>query len=224
MGLTALKFGPDGLLTVVVQDRLTGELRMVAHADQAALQKTLETGDAWFYSRSRATLWRKGESSGNVLHVREIYADCDGDAVVYLADPEGPSCHTGRTACFFHVLDRDGALRQDERLHAQAALPRLWSELLERAHRSAERSYTRKLLDGGPEVIGAKLREEADELARAVQGESRERVVSEAADVLYHLLVGLLSRGASLAEVEAELARRSGTSGLDEKRNRGRGA
>jgi phosphoribosyl-ATP pyrophosphohydrolase/phosphoribosyl-AMP cyclohydrolase len=224
MGLDALKFGSDGLITVVIQDRLTGELRMVGYANEVALQRTLDTGECWFWSRSRSALWRKGESSGHVLHVREVWTDCDGDAVVYMVDPEGPTCHTGRTACFFRVLERDGTPREDERSHAQAALPRLWSELVARAESSAERSYTRKLLDGGPEAIGAKLREEADELARAVQGESHERVVSEAADVLYHLLVGLLSRGATLAEVESELARRSGTSGLDEKRSRSSGA
>jgi phosphoribosyl-ATP pyrophosphohydrolase/phosphoribosyl-AMP cyclohydrolase len=222
MGLEALKFGPDGLLTVVVQDRLTGELRMLAHANEAALQQTLDTGEAHFYSRSRAAMWRKGETSGHVLHVREIWADCDADAVVYLVDPEGPSCHTGRTACFFRVLERDGSLRDDPRLHAQSALPRLWSELLARAGASAERSYTRKLLDGGPDAIGAKLREEADELARAVRDESEARVVSEAADVLYHVLVGLLSRGTSLRDVEAELARRFGTSGIAEKQQRNR--
>ena len=220
MGLEALKFGPDGLLTVVVQDRLTGELRMLAHANAAALQQTLDTGEAHFFSRSRAAMWRKGETSGHVLQVREIWADCDADAVVYLVDPEGPSCHTGRTACFFRVLEHDGSLRDDARMHAQSALPRLWSELLARATASAERSYTRKLLDGGPDAIGAKLREEADELARAVRDESEARVVSEAADVLYHVLVGLLSRGTSLRDVEAELARRFGTSGIDEKRGR----
>jgi phosphoribosyl-ATP pyrophosphohydrolase/phosphoribosyl-AMP cyclohydrolase len=223
MSLDALQFGPDGLLAVVIQDRLTGEVRMLGHANREALQHTLDTGDAWFWSRSRGALWRKGESSGNVLRVHEIWADCDSDAVVYLCDPEGPTCHTGRSACFFRRIERDGTLRDDARLHAQGALPRLWSELAARASASAERSYTKKLLDGGPQAIGAKLREEADELARAIQGESHDRVVSEAADVLYHLLVGLLSRGASLAEVEGELARRSGTSGLDEKRNRGSG-
>lgn len=224
MGLEALKFGPDGLLTVVVQDRLTGELRMLAHANAAALQQTLDTGEAFFFSRSRNALWRKGETSGHVLHVREIWADCDADAVVYLVDAEGPSCHTGRTACFFRRLGRDGALHDDEELHAQSALPRLWSELLARASASSERSYTRKLLDGGADAIGAKLREEADELARAVRDESEARVVSEAADVLYHVLVGLLLRGTSLRDVEAELARRFGTSGIDEKRSRSSGA
>ena len=224
MGLDALQFGPDGLLTVVVQDRLTGELRMVAHANEAALQQTLDTGEGWFWSRSRGALWRKGESSGHVLRVHEVWADCDADAVVYLVDPVGPSCHTGRTACFFRVLERDGALRDDGTRHAQSALPRLWTELLARASASAERSYTRKLLDGGADAIGAKLREEADELARAVHGESDARVVSEAADVLYHVLVALLQRGTSLRDVEAELARRFGVSGIDEKRGRSTGS
>jgi phosphoribosyl-ATP pyrophosphohydrolase/phosphoribosyl-AMP cyclohydrolase len=205
---------------VVVQDRLTGELRMVAHANEPALQQTLDTGEGWFWSRSRGALWRKGESSRHVLRVHEVWTDCDGDAVVYLVDPEGPSCHTGRTACFFRVVGRDGALHDDGRSHAQSALPRLWAELRERASASAQQSYTRKLLDGGADAIGAKLREEADELARAVHEESEARIVSEAADVLYHVLVGLLSRGASLRDVEAELARRFGVSGIDEKRAR----
>jgi phosphoribosyl-AMP cyclohydrolase len=93
MGLHALKFGPDGLLTVVVQDRLTGELRMVAHANEPALQQTLDTGEGWFWSRSRGALWRKGESSRHVLRVHEVWTDCDGDAVVYLVDPEGRDVH-----------------------------------------------------------------------------------------------------------------------------------
>jgi phosphoribosyl-ATP pyrophosphohydrolase/phosphoribosyl-AMP cyclohydrolase len=214
-----LKFDADGLLTVVAQDRLTGELRMLAHANEAAVRATLETGEAHFYSRSRQALWRKGESSGNVLRVHEVWADCDGDALLYLVEPAGPSCHTGRETCFFHVLDRDG-LREDPQAQGRAVLPRLWAELLSRRDVAADRSYTRKLLDEGPHKIAAKVREEGDELARALEGESAERVVSEAADVVYHALVGLIARGVSLRDVEAELARRFGTSGLLEKASR----
>jgi len=225
MSTAQLKFDASGLVTVVVQDRLSGEIRMLAHADRAALEATLRTGEGHFYSRSRQRMWRKGEESGNVLKVHEIFADCDGDALVYLVDPVGPSCHTGRKSCFFQRLELDASgdlsLREDPAAHARALLPRLWAELEARRDATADRSYTRKLLDGGADKVGAKLREEADELARAIAGEADERVVSEAADLVYHLLVGLLLRGRTPQQVQAELARRFGTSGIDEKASRG---
>jgi len=221
--LSQLKLDTDGLVTVVVQDRLTGEIRMLAHANEAAVQATLESGAAHFYSRSRQALWRKGESSGHVLRVTEIWADCDADALLYLVDPEGPSCHTGRQTCFFHVLDSEG-LHEQATAQGRALLPRLWAELLARKSAAADRSYTRKLLDEGPAKIAAKVREEGDELARALESESDARVVSEAADVVYHALVGLIARGLELRDVEAELARRFGVSGLAEKASRKRSA
>jgi phosphoribosyl-ATP pyrophosphohydrolase/phosphoribosyl-AMP cyclohydrolase len=217
--LSQLKLDADGLVTVVVQDRLSGEIRMVAHANEAAVAATLESGLAHFYSRSRRALWRKGESSGNQMRVHEIWADCDSDALLYLVDPEGPSCHTGRQTCFFHVLDARG-LHEHAAAQGRALLPRLWAELLSRKDAVSERSYTRKLLDEGPPKIAAKVREEGDELARALEGESDQRVVSEAADVVYHALVGLIARGIALRDVEAELARRFGVSGLVEKASR----
>lgn len=221
MDLSGIAWGPDGLVPVVAQDRLTGEIRMLAHANAEALARTLATREAHFWSRSRAKLWRKGEESGHVLAVHEVWADCDADTLVYLVDPAGVSCHTGRETCFFRRVGGGGDVSDDPTRHARALLPRLWAELGERARADATQSYTRTLLDGGAPAIGAKLREEADELARALLGESRERAVAEAADVVYHLLVALLARGASLRDVEAELARRSGVSGLAEKASRG---
>ena len=217
MTLAELKYDERGLLTVVAQDRLTGELRMLAHANREALQATLDTGDAHFYSRSRGALWKKGESSGHVLRVSEVWTDCDGDAVLYLVEPAGPSCHTGRATCFFRVIGKDGAVADNAQTHGMSALPRLWAELEARKANGAAKSYTRKLLDGGAAAINAKITEEAGELAQAIRDESDQRVVSEAADVLYHVLVGLLSRGVSMRDVEAELAKRFGVSGLDEK-------
>jgi phosphoribosyl-ATP pyrophosphohydrolase/phosphoribosyl-AMP cyclohydrolase len=221
MDLSQLKYDDRGLVTVVVQDRLTGEIRMLAHADQAALRATLESGEGHFYSRSRKSMWKKGETSGHVLKVHEVWADCDGDALVYLVDPVGPSCHTERESCFFRRVD-DGGVRDDPQAHARALLPRLWAELQARKDAGGERSYTRKLLDGGAAKVGEKIREEADELAHAIAEESDERVVSEAADELYHLMVGLLLRGVGVRDVQAELARRFGTSGLEEKASRGK--
>lgn len=220
MTLPQLKYDANGLVTVVVQDRLTGELRMLAHADEQALRATLETGEGHFYSRSRKAPWRKGETSGHVLRVSEMWIDCDADAVVYLVDPDGPSCHTGRTSCFFRKLESDGSLQEPEGAHARPTLPQLFAELEQRKRNPAASSYTRKLLESGVLDIGAKIREEADELARALANEGDERVVAEAADEIYHLLVGLLARDLDLRAVEAELARRFGVSGLAEKASR----
>jgi phosphoribosyl-ATP pyrophosphohydrolase/phosphoribosyl-AMP cyclohydrolase len=220
MGLDDLKWDRDGLVTVVVQDAWTGEVRMLAHANRAALVATFETGYAHFYSRSRQSLWCKGESSGHKLQVQKVWVDCDADALIYLADAAGPSCHTLRETCFFTRLDGPNAAVEEPKQHAQSALPALWQELVARRAAAAEKSYTRSLLDAGAERICAKIEEEANELSRAIQGEDDKRVVSEAADVMYHMLVGLLSRGVTLTDLEKELARRSGVSGLVEKASR----
>ena len=219
MAADDIAWGPDGLVPVVVQDRLTGEVRMLAYANREALDKTIATRSAHFYSRSRGKLWRKGEESGHTLAVDTVWTDCDADTLVYLVDPTGPTCHTGRETCFFRTVGEDG-VADDPTRHAHALLGRLWRDLEARRDASATKSYTRKLLDAGPEKIAEKVREEADELARALVGETEARTVSEAADVVYHLLVGLLARGVTLRDVEAELARRHGTSGLDEKASR----
>jgi phosphoribosyl-ATP pyrophosphohydrolase/phosphoribosyl-AMP cyclohydrolase len=212
--LDAVKFDERGLVTVVAQDALTGEVRMVAWADREALARTTETGEAHFYSRSRRSLWRKGESSGNVLVVRALLLDCDGDSIVAMVEPKGPTCHTGAPSCFFRAWSA-GEWTGDAR--PLAMMERLERSLESRARGEGARSYTRSLLEAGPAKIGAKLREEADELARATEGEPDERVASEAADVIYHLSVALLSRGVPWRAVLEELSRRFGTSGLDEK-------
>lgn len=219
-----VKYGDDGLIPAIVQDRLTGQVRMVAYMTREALARTLATGRATFFSRSRGALWEKGEQSGNTLHVRAIYADCDADALVLLADPAGPSCHTGRPSCFFREVDERGqvaAQATDENGEAAPFLGELERIIASRRDASASKSYTRTLLDGGADRIGAKLREEADELACAIASEADERVVSEAADVLYHLMVGLASRGIGMREVIAALADRTKKSGHEEKAARG---
>jgi len=215
-----LAYDGAGLVTVVAQDRLTGEVRMLAHANLEAIEKTLETGKAHFFSRSRQALWRKGESSGHELVVHEVWVDCDADAVVYLVDPSGPTCHTGSPTCFFRPLTQAKGAKRANAPHAQPQLPRLFSELLARRDGQAQTSYTKRLLSQGASAVCAKIAEESGELIAAIESESDERVVSEAADVVYHLLVGLLSRGLGLRDVEAELARRAGVSGLVEKASR----
>lgn len=213
--------GEQDLLPVVVQDHVTGEIRMLAWATLEAVRLTLVTGKATFFSRSRDEIWEKGKTSGNELDVAAVLVDCDADAVVYSATPRGPTCHTGAPSCFFQRLGPTGALETPtEETAPQTLLSRLDEVLARRKASTAEKSYTRSLYDGGAEKIGAKLREEADELARAVAGEEPSRVVSEAADVLFHVMVALRSRDVGIADVLRELERRTGTSGHDEKRSR----
>lgn len=215
MSAVAVAWDERGLVPVVVQDRLTGEVRMVAWANDEALRHTKETGSATFWSRSRRELWVKGATSGHTMRVHDILVDCDGDTLLYLVDPAGPSCHTGTASCFFRPL-------HDGELCASRApfLSTLTEEIAARRHATSAKSYVKSLLEGGAETIGAKVREEADEFVRAVAGESDERVSSEAADLLFHLLVGLESRGVDVRSVLAVLAKRFGTSGLVEKASR----
>jgi len=213
-----LAYGADGLISVIVQDRLTGQVRMLAHMTPEALAETLRTGMATFFSRSRQGLWVKGETSGNGLRVHAVVADCDADALLLLVDPLGPTCHTGSPSCFFRRVDESGAA--EEGVDAAPFLEELERAIEARKTSDAKTSYTKSLLDGGPEAIGAKLAEEAAELARAIACESEARVASEAADLVYHLLVGLASRGVRLRDVVAALAARAGVSGHAEKAGR----
>lgn len=210
--------GDLALVPVVAQHHLTGEIRMLAWATAEAVEATLATGRAVFFSRSRRELWEKGKTSGNGMQVKSVLVDCDADALVYLVDTAGPSCHTGAPSCFFRRLGVGGLL--EERAEPQTMLARLEEVLRRRKQATAEKSYAKSLYDAGPVKIGGKLREEADELARAVEGESDERVVSEAADVLFHVMVALRARDLDVSAVLEELSRRSGTSGHDEKKNR----
>ncbi len=214
-----VKFDRDGLVPVIVQDHLTGDVRMFAHATIEAVRATLDSGRATFWSRSRNELWEKGLTSGNSLDVKRVLVDCDDDCLIYLAEPRGATCHTGAPSCFFQTMDPGGALHQQVAA-PQTVLARLESQIAARKSATAEKSYTKSLLDGGAAVIGMKLREEAEELARAVASESEERVANEAADVIYHLLVALRSRDVSLREVLVVLEARSGVSGHDEKQKR----
>ncbi len=215
MNKLPLQFGDHGLIPVVVQDHLTGEVRMVAYATAEAIEKTVQTGRATFWSRSRGELWEKGRTSGNAIDVRRVLVDCDADCVVYSGEPHGASCHTGADSCFFQVLE-NGALTQASD-QPQTLLATLEAVLESRKKATGDKSYTKSLYDAGPAAIGAKVREEADELARALGSEGDERVVSEAADLLYHLLVAIRFRAIPLRRVLAELGRRLGTSGHAEK-------
>jgi phosphoribosyl-AMP cyclohydrolase / phosphoribosyl-ATP pyrophosphohydrolase len=176
------------LKPAVVQDSATGRVLMLAWMDEEAERLTRETNEAWFWSRSRERLWRKGETSGNTLEVDELRDDCDDDAILLRVSPAGPTCHTGSTTCF---------------------APALWRAVSERALERPDGSYTASLLDAGVGACARKVGEEAVELAVAALDEPDERVVEEAADVVYHLYVLLAARGLDISMVDEVLRLRS---------------
>ncbi len=220
--VSELKFDERGLLPAIAQDHLTGEVRMVAWMNREAVRLTLETGWATFYSRSRSKLWMKGETSGHRLRVHSVTADCDGDTLLLGVSAEGPSCHTGARNCFFNPVDRSTSI--DETANPLPVLPvlaELERTIERRRSSSAEKSYTKSLLDGGVSRISGKITEESKELVEALENESSARVASEAADVIFHLLVGLRSRDVPFSEVIEVLRQRMGVSGHVEKASRG---
>ncbi len=179
------------LKAAIVQDARTNRVLMLGWMNEEAERLTRETGEAWFWSRSREQLWRKGESSGNTLAVEEFRDDCDGDALLVRVVPAGPTCHTGSVSCF---------------------APGLWRTIAERAAERPEGSYTTELLNAGIGASARKVGEEAVEVAVAALDESDDRLIEEAADLVYHLYVLLAARGLDLAQVEDELAARGAKS------------
>jgi phosphoribosyl-ATP pyrophosphohydrolase/phosphoribosyl-AMP cyclohydrolase len=193
-----LVYDERGLVPCVVQDWNSGEVLMLAYMNETALARTRETGELHLYSRSRGELWHKGATSGNVQLVRALRADCDGDTVLALVEPAGPACHTGERTCFH---------RGELAPAPSEVLPELERTIDERASSRPAGSYTVELLED-PQLVGAKVMEEAEEVARAAREESDERVDEEAADVIYHLLVLMHGRGRSLADAEQVLDER----------------
>ena len=185
----------DGLLPVIIQDATTLKVLMLGYMNEAAFEKTVASGLVTFWSRSRQELWTKGETSGNFLHVVEMFADCDADTLLIKARPDGPTCHRGTTACF-DTPDDEGFIRT------------LQAVVAGRHAQMPEGSYTTKLFIKGPKVIGKKVLEEAGEaVIEAVDG-NRDRFIYEASDLVYHLLVLLEQQGVTPADLEHELALR----------------
>jgi phosphoribosyl-ATP pyrophosphohydrolase/phosphoribosyl-AMP cyclohydrolase len=209
--LSSVRFGADGLVPVVAQENRSGDVLMVAFADRDALERTVETGFAHYFSRSRRTLWRKGETSGHTQRVREIRLDCDGDTVLYRVEQTGPACHTGARTCFSTLLrgaegQSGSGAEEDPGGHL---LSRLASLIAQRALERPEGSYTLALLDRGVAKISQKVGEEAVEVVVAANAEDDGRLASESADLLYHLLVLLQARGIGLDAVLHELENRA---------------
>ncbi|MGA7705905.1 MAG: bifunctional phosphoribosyl-AMP cyclohydrolase/phosphoribosyl-ATP diphosphatase HisIE [Solirubrobacteraceae bacterium] len=194
-----LVYDERGLVACVVQDWATGEVLTLAYMNKEALERTRATGELHLWSRSREELWHKGATSGNTQAVKALRVDCDGDALLALVEPAGPACHTGERTCFYRGDLSVGAPHE--------TFPALERTLLARAQERPEGSYTVELLDD-PGRIGEKVEEEAEEVARAAREETGERVAEEAADLMYHLLVLLHSRGLALSDAERVLDER----------------
>jgi phosphoribosyl-AMP cyclohydrolase / phosphoribosyl-ATP pyrophosphohydrolase len=194
---TSLKTDGGGLVPVVVQDHASGDVLMVAYANDEALAKTAETGIAHFWSRSRGKLWMKGESSGNVLRVREARTDCDRDVLLLAVEPAGPTCHTGERTCF-----------GEEAITEAGVLAELQRAIADRAAAPPEMSYTARLMAKGLDGALKKIGEEATEVVLAAKGESDERLAEESADLLYHLMVVLAQRKVPIESVLEVLRRR----------------
>ncbi len=212
---SAVRFGADGLVPVVVQDGFDGRVLMVAYADAEALAATLATGDVHFHSRSRGRLWRKGEESGHILRLVALAADCDGDALLATVVPVGPTCHRNTRSCF----DADGA-PAEATTQGFAWLEGLWATIADRVATRPTGSYTAKLLAGGVDAVARKVTEEATEVLLAAKddaaaqatgadrGPGRDALAGEAGDLIYHALVLLAERGLSPADVLEALRRR----------------
>jgi phosphoribosyl-ATP pyrophosphohydrolase/phosphoribosyl-AMP cyclohydrolase len=209
------RYGPDGLVPVIVQDVADGRVLMLAYADAEALAATVATGDMHFHSRSRDRLWRKGETSGNTLSVRGLALDCDGDALLATVEPTGPTCHRATRSCF----DLEGAPAGPDP-QGFAWLETLWATIEERVATRPEGSYTARLLDGGVDAVTRKVTEEATEVLLAAKDDAtaegaatdrsatREALAGETADLLYHTLVVLAERGLPPAAVIGALRSR----------------
>ena len=201
MNLDALHFGESGLLPVVVQHHLSGQVLMVGFANREAVERTLETRHAWFFSRSRQRLWEKGETSGNYLDLRGLRLDCDADALIYLCEPHGPTCHTGQPSCFFETLDEVPA----GETNGEAASV-LWQTIRARQQQAdPSSSYVARLLAEGVDRIGKKIGEEATEVVIAAKNGDRAELAHEVADLWFHTFVLLAQQGMTPEDVWAEL-------------------
>lgn len=196
--LNTLCFDKSGLIPVILQDSLTGEILMLAWANKQSLEKTLELGEMVFWSRSRSELWHKGESSGNIMTVKELRADCDRDTLLAIVEPAGPACHTGVQTCFHQSIW--GQSRGEGTF-----LGKLWRYLKQRASERPENSYTVRLLESSYSRVGQKIGEEGLETALTVATQDKKGFISEAADLLYHLTVGCLKMDVSPSEIFKEL-------------------
>ncbi len=206
-----MNFDAAGLIPVVVQDARTRRVLTLAYMNAESLAKTLETNETWFWSRSRSSLWHKGETSGNTQRVVDVLLDCDRDALTVLVVPSGPACHTGAESCFHNELQSARAVETDSVADVGTlgeVLDNLYALIESRRRERPEGSYTTYLFDQGLDKILKKVGEESAETIIAAKNDDRNALVKESSDLLYHLVVLLVERGLSLEEVRDELVSR----------------
>src|SRR5437762_6345819 len=209
MNLDEIRFDEHGLVPTIVQDSRTHDVLTLAYMNMESLHRTLETGETWFWSRSRAQLWHKGETSGNTQRVVSVTVDCDGDALRILVLPNGPACHKGEESCFHDLIhEKPNVIEQIRDGSIGEVLNELYAVIESRKRELPEGSYTSYLFEQGLDKILKKLGEETSETIIAAKNEDRDALVRESCDLLYHLLVLLAEREVSLAEVRDELSRR----------------
>lgn len=215
--ISMIKYDEKGLLPAIAQDADTSEVLMMAYMNKEALEKTLSTGRAHFYSRSRERLWLKGETSGNFLEVKGVYHDCDCDAILLLVQPKGPACHTGERSCFYRRLD-NAAVKPSPA--GPAVLKELYNIIQKRKGADPSKSYVASLYAKGATRINEKIAEESGELIEAANVKDKKEIVHEMADLWFHTLVLLSYKEIDTGELFKELGRRFGLSGIEEKESR----
>jgi len=212
----------DGMIPVVVQDNETLEVLMLAYMNKEALELTISTNYAHYFSRSKQRLWKKGEESGHTQKVNEILLDCDNDTILLKVEQHGVACHTGRKSCFFTNI-KTNEIISDVEVNpnlSYSVIDLLYHTILERKHCDSEKSYTSSLLNGKENNLLKKIVEEAGELTFALKDNDENEIIYESADVTYHVLVALAKHNISPDRIKQELARRFGLSGIDEKNSR----
>ncbi|MCG3658180.1 bifunctional phosphoribosyl-AMP cyclohydrolase/phosphoribosyl-ATP diphosphatase HisIE [Aliarcobacter butzleri] len=212
----------NNLIPVITQDTKTNEVLMLAYMNKEALELTIKTNYAHYFSRSKQRIWKKGESSNHLQEIVEILVDCDNDTLLLKVNQTGVACHTGRKSCFYTNLKTDKII-SDVEINTTAAygvIDTLYHTICERKDEDVSKSYTAKLLKGNQNSMLKKIVEEAGEFTFAVKDDNEEEIIYEAADVAYHVLVALASKNINPDRVKQELARRFGISGIEEKNSR----
>ncbi len=207
MFVDEIKFDEKGLVPAVVQDATDGRVLMLAYMNRESMEKTLETGKTWFFSRSRQKLWNKGETSGHYQQVKEILVDCDEDALVIKVDQTGPACHTGNQSCFFRKVE-DGKLTEYVQPATASILDEVYAVVKDRMENPKEGSYTNYLIDTGIDKILKKVGEECSETIIAAKNAEPSEIAPETSDLLYHLIVMIAERGMTMEDIYAELKHR----------------
>ncbi|WP_293446358.1 bifunctional phosphoribosyl-AMP cyclohydrolase/phosphoribosyl-ATP diphosphatase HisIE [Persephonella sp.] len=202
--LSEIKFNSEGLVPVITQSYYTGKVLMQAYANKEAIEKTIETGYATYYSRSRKKLWIKGETSGNKQKIAKIKIDCDGDSILYLVKDYGVACHTGEESCFFRNIN----LKKEERPDAYEIFHALYEKLLQRKLEKPEGSYVAKLFEKGSDKIIQKVGEEAVETVIALKNKNKDEIIYEASDLVFHLIIALVDAGVKIQDLQEELLKR----------------